>query len=110
MTGSVYSTYELARDMAEDKMDELEEDIFICSCNYKSGKEFVLKTRGQMMTGGDYLHMVKLPFNHRFRNKHNVAREAERFSKELNKYVSIHRHTYEENGYDKFSHFTLCLT
>ena len=110
MAGNVYSTYELAKEMAQERMKELEQDIFICSCKYKSGQEFVLKIRSEMMSGADYLYMLKIPFNHRFKNKHNVAREAERFSKELNNYVAIQRHTYEENGYNKFSHFTLCST
>ena len=110
MAGNVYSTYELAKKMAQERMKELEEDIFICSCNYKSGKEFVLKIRGDMMNGSDYLYMLELPFNHKFKNKHNVAREAKRLSTKINKGVTIQRHTYEENGYHKFSHFSLCST
>lgn len=110
MTGSVYSTYELAKDMAEDRMKELEQDIFICHTKYRSGEEFVLKIRDEMMNCSSYLYMQKLPFNHRFKNKHNVAREAERFSKEMGNYIAIERHTYEENGYNKFSHFSLCST
>jgi len=62
------------------------------------------------MTGADYLSVLKLPFGYHFKDKNNVKREAVRFSKEMDKYVTYIRHTYEENGYDKFSHFTLCLT
>ena len=110
MAGNVYSTYDLAKVKAQERMIELEQDIFICSCEYKSGKEFVLKTRKEMMNGGSYLHIVLLPFNHKFKDKHNAVREADKFAKQLKKVVTIKRNTYEENGYSKFSHFSLCLT
>lgn len=110
MAGNVYSTYELAKESAEERMNELEQDIFICSCKYNSSTEFVLKTINDMMTNADYLYAQKLPITHHFKLKKNAIREAERFSEELNRYVAIQRHTYEENGYNKFSHFTLCLT
>ena len=107
MTGNVYSDYQLAKDKAQSKMKELEQDIFICSCDYQSGKEFVLKVRAEMMNGADYLYVLKLPFNHKFKNKYNAAREAERFGVELKKKVKKVRHTFTENGYNKFSHFSL---
>ena len=110
MAGNVYSTYELAKSMAQERMKELECDIFICPSNYKSGKEFILKVRGDMMDCATYLYMLELPFNHRFKNKHNVKREANRLSVKLDKKIIIKRHTFEENGYNKFSHFSLCST
>ena len=110
MAGNVYSTYELAKSMAQERMKELEEDIFICPRDYPSGKEFVLKVRGDMMACATYLYMLELPFNHKFKNKKNAEREAKRFEKKLNKRVKSKRYTYEENGYNKFSHFSLCST
>lgn len=110
MAGNVYSTYELAKEMAQERMKELECDIFICLCEYPSGDEFTLNTQGDMMSSGSYLYALKLPFNHKFKNKYNAAREAEKFTKELDTKVTIQRNTYEENGYNKFSHFTLCST
>lgn len=110
MAGNVYSTYELAKTMAQERMKELEQDIFICLCEFQSGNEFTLKIRGEMMNGGGYLYMLKLPFSHRFKNKKNAEREAARFSKKLDKRVKPKRYTYEENGYNKFSHFSLCST
>ena len=110
MAGNVYSTYELAKDMAEERMVELEQDIFICHTKYRSGEEFVLKVKDEMMNCGDYLYVQKLPFNHRFKKRDNALRELKRFEVKLNKPVMIEKHTYEENGYIKFSHFSLCST
>ena len=109
MVGNVYSTYELAREKAVDKMIEEEQDIFICRCTYKSGEEFILKTRRQMISGGDYLYVVKLPFDHMFKEERNAIREAGRFSQEKGRDITIQKHCFKENGYNKFSHFSLCL-
>jgi len=109
MVGNVYSTYELAREKAIDKMIELEQDIFICRCTYKSGEEFILKTRRQMLSGGDYLYVVKLPFDHMFKEERNAIREAGRFSQEMGKDITIEKHITKINGYPFLSHYSLCL-
>ena len=108
MAGNVYSTYDLAKKKAHERMKELETDIFICRSKYQSGEEFALKTKKEVRECGTYLHIIKLPFGHHFKNKHNALREARRFEEELGKPVRIQKHTYEENGYTLFSHFTLC--
>jgi len=108
MAGNVYSTYELAKEKAEERMKELEQDIFICSSKFKSGEEFVLRPRSEMTTCNSYLHVIQIPFTFRFRDKLNALRESRVFEKKLGKPVMIERYTYEENGYNKFSHFQLC--
>ena len=79
MAGNVYSTYELAKEMAEERARELEQDIFICRTKFRSGEEFTLKTCNEMRSCNTYLHMVKLPFLHHFKTKTNAKREAEKF-------------------------------
>ncbi len=110
MAKNVYTTYELAKDMAEERMNELEQDIFICSVNYPSGKEFILKTYSELMSCANWLYMVELPFKHQFNTKGNAVRESKRFAKKMDKEIEVEKITYEENGYNKFSHYTLCLT
>lgn len=107
MTGNVYSTYELARDKAQEKLKELEQDIFICSCSYKSGKEFVLKIRDEMMNGADYLHMVKLPFKHHFKSKSNAEREAEIFASKKGVPIYVGKKTDLVKGYNNIAHYFL---
>ena len=114
MAGNVYSTYELAREKAVERMTELETDIFICNCKFKSGQEFTLKTRHEIM-GMNYLYMVGVPFRHHFKDKKNAEREASIFVSKSGKPVYVCKKTYEENGYIKTSHYYLthkepCLT
>ncbi len=108
MAGNVYSTYGLAKKMAEERLKELESDIFICHSKYRSGEEFILKTRGEVF--GDYLYMLQLPFNHHFKKRDNALRESKQFEEKLGKPVMIEKITYEENGYIKLSHYALCST
>ena len=108
MAGNVYSSYELAKIMAEERMKELETDIFICRSKFKSGEEFILRPRSEMAECNSYLHVIQLPFNFRFRDKLHALRESKVFEQKTGKPVMIERHTYEENGYNKFSHFQLC--
>ena len=110
MAGNVYSNYPLAKDMAEERMDELEQDVFICKVNYHSGNEFVLRTKDEMMRDGDFLYHQMLPFKHKFTFRDNALREAKKFAKKLKKRVLIDRVTYTEKGYEKISHHILCLT
>lgn len=110
MTGNVYSTYDLAFEKAHDKMKELEEDIFICKCEYHSGVEFVLKTRKELIGNGNFIYQCKLPFGHHFQVKTNAYREADKFAERLGKKVNVNPVTYTENGYTLISHYSLCLT
>ena len=80
MAGNVYSTYETAKEMAGERMKELEQDIFICKSKYKSGEEFTLKTIGEMMACNVHLHIIRLPFRHHFATRGNAEREASRFA------------------------------
>ena len=105
MAGNVYSTYELARKMANERMRELEQDIFICHTKFRSGEEFVLKTTDQVF--GDYLYMLPLPLGYHFKDKKNAQREADKFKDKLNKNILVETITYEENGYTYISHYSL---
>ena len=107
MAGNVYSTYELAKEMAEERMRELEQDIFICRTKFKSGEEFTLKTRDEMMKCNSYLHVIGLPFRHRFKIKKNAEREASVFASKKGAPVYVKKKTYQEKGYTKTSHFYL---
>ena len=105
MAGNVYSTYEKAKEMAEDRQRELETDIFICPCKYKSGKEFVLKTRDQVF--GGYLYMLELPFRHHFKDKTNANREADIFTSKKGRPVYMKKKINIMNGYPVISYFYL---
>ena len=105
MAGNVYSTYELAKKMAEERMRELEQDIFICSSKYQSGREFTLKTRDQVF--GDYLYAQMLPFIHHFKSKSNAEREAGVFASKIGKPVYFDKRTELVNGYNKIKHYYL---
>ena len=113
MAGNVYSTYEKAKYMAYERMKELEQDIFICHSAYKSGEEFVLKTRNEMSCTS-YLYMLELPFKHKFKNKKNAEREASTFASKRGKPVYFNKKINLINGYNKISHYYLthieCLT
>jgi hypothetical protein len=106
MVGNVYSNYELAKEMAEEKMREIEQDVFICHSKYQSGEEFVLKTRDQLSCNS-YLYMVSLPFKHRFANKQNAEREAGIFASKKGRPVYVKPRTYIQNGYKKIKHYYL---
>ncbi len=99
MTGNVYSTYDLAKDKAPEKLGELEQDIFICKSKYLSGEEFTLKTRDEL-TCSTYLYMLALPFRHRFRNKDNARREAGVFASKKGRPVYVKKKIEKQNGYD----------
>jgi len=98
MAGNVYSSYELAREKANERMKELETDIFICLCKYKSGQEFTLKTRYEIM-GTNYLYMVALPFRYHFEEKANAIREADMFASKRGRPVYYDKKTAIESGY-----------
>lgn len=110
MVGNVYSDYDLAFEKAHDKMNELEQDIFICKCEYKSGTEFVLKTRKELVSNGNFIYHLRLPFGHHFKVRENADREAMRFQDIMGKHINVMKHTYLENGYTKLSHYSLCST
>ena len=105
MAGNFYSTYELAKSMAQERMRELEQDIFICHNKFLSGEEFTLKTRGQVF--GDYLYMVSIPFRHRFKSKPNAKREASVFASKKGKPIYFDKKTEVENGYVKTRYYYL---
>jgi len=105
MTGNVYSTYELAREKAHEKVKEIEQDVFICSCSYRSGKEFLLKTRSEVI--GDYLHIVELPFRHKFRTKQNADREASKFASKKGRPVYVRQKRKIISGYDFIDYYYL---
>ena len=114
MAGNVYSTYELAKAMAEERMTELEQDIFICQSSYKSGVEFTLKTKDEL-TCNNYLYMLELPFKHRFKKKENAEREAGKFASKRGKPVYFDKKTSIEHGYTIIKYYYLthiekCLT
>jgi len=115
MANNVYSTYDLAKEMAQERQRELEQDIFICRSSYLSGEEFTLKTRDQLMKCSSYLYMLELPFRHHFKTKQSAEREADVFTSKKGRPVYVKKKTYEENGYIKTSHYYLtykepCLT
>jgi len=107
MAGNVYSTYELAKTMADERMKELETDIFICKSTFRSGEEFTLKTRGEMMKCNTYLHVIGLPFRHRFKSKPNAEREASMLASRKGRPVYVKKRTEIENGYIKIRHYYL---
>ena len=97
MAGNVYSTYEMAKEMAEERQGELEQDIFICPSKYKSGNEFLLKTREQVF--GDYLYMLAIPFRHHYKDKQNAIREADMFVSKKGRPVYVKPKYEIQNGY-----------
>ena len=105
-TRNVYSTYELAKERAKDKMREIEQDIFICHSKYKSGEEFTLKTRDEL-TCNAYLYMVALPFKYRFRQKKNAKREADVFASKKGKPVYFDKKIETMNGYPIIKYYYL---
>lgn len=107
MANNVYSTYELAKKMAEERQRELEQDIFICESRYLSGKEFTLKTRDQLMKCSDFLYMLPLPFRHHFSTKKAAEREADVFASKKGRPVYVKKKTKIENGYEKILHYYL---
>ena len=115
MAGNVYSTYELAKTMAQERMKELETDIFICKSAFQSGEEFTLKTIDEMMKCNTHLHVIGLPFRHRFKSKPNAEREASRLASRKGRPVYVKKKTEVENGYLKIKYYYLtykepCLT
>lgn len=114
MANNVYSNYELARFKAEERMKELETDIFICESRYLSGREFVLKTREELKCNS-YLYMRMLPFRHRFIDKDNAKREAEVYASRKGRPVYVNKKIVVQNGYDIIKYYYLtyiepCLT
>lgn len=107
MAGNVYSTYELAKKMAEERMDELEQDIFICKSIFKSGEEFTLKTRNELIGHKNYLYMVALSFRHKFRDKQNAEREADIFTSKKGLPTYVKKKTEIENGYVRIKYYYL---
>ena len=114
MANNVYSNYELAKTMAEERMKELEQDIFICKSKFQSGEEFTLKTIDEMMDCNTHLHVISLPFRHRFVTKKNAEREASKFTSKKGVPIYVKKRTEVENGYIKIKHYYLthkeCLT
>jgi len=106
MVGNVYSTYDLAKEKAIDKMNELEQDVFICHSKYISGEEFTLKTRDEL-TCNNYLYMVEIPFRHRFKDKSNAQREASIFASKKGRPVYIKPRRKIISGYDIIQHYYL---
>ena len=106
MAGNVYSTYELAKEKAVERMDELEQDIFICKTEYLSGTEFTLKTQSEMHCGS-YLHVISLPFRHHFTTKANAEREASRFASRKGVPVYVLPKKELVNGYNKILYYYL---
>jgi len=106
MVGNVYSTYELAKKKAYEKLRELEQDVFICGSKYKSGEEFTLRTRDELSCGA-YLYMLALPFKHRFNNKNNANREADIFASKEMKAVYVDKMIEKINGYDIIKYYYL---
>jgi len=114
MAGNVYSTYEMAKEKAEERMKELETDIFICESRYLSGREFVLKTRDELKHNS-YLYILMLPFRHRFMDKDNAKREASIYASRKGKPVYTDKKVVVEKGYEiiKYHYLTYrepCLT
>ena len=98
MAGNVYSTYPMAKTMAEERLKELEQDIFVCKSKYLSGEEFTLKKRDEI-TCGNYLYVLKLPFGFHFATKKNADREANRIADAENKPVWVDKKIEIKNGY-----------
>lgn len=107
MAGNVYSTYELAKKMAYERQRELEQDIFICKSNYQSGQEFTLKTKDEMMSCNNYLHMLQLSFRHHFGRRANAEREADKFASKKGLPVYVKTKTKLIGGYDTILYYYL---
>ena len=105
---NVYTEYEMARRNAIHKMNLDEQDIFVCQVKFPSGVEFVLKTECEMISGGEFLYHLRIPFRHKFNCKHAAVRESGKFETP-GKPVGVERHTITEGGYEKTSHYSLCL-
>ena len=95
----------MAKEMAEERQGELEQDIFICPSRYKSGREFLLKTRGQVF--GDYLYMLAIPFRHHYKNKANATREADMFRSKKGRPVYVKKKIKIINGYPFMDYYYL---
>lgn len=109
MAGIVYATYEIAKEKAIEKMEELEQDIFICLSHYPSGNEYILKTRNELMFCSKWLRIIEIPIDFKFTNKENAEREARMIRKKTGKkYILIDTVKIKQNGYNKFSHYELC--
>jgi len=103
----VYSKYELAINAAQQRVDDLERDLYLCCVNYPSGCEFVLKDK--LPKGFSYIEKIDLPFNHNFRLQKNALREAYKFEAMMGITVKVERKTVKQNGYTRTSHYKLCL-
>jgi len=98
MAGNVYSTYEMAKEKAQERLIELEQDIFICKSTYLSGEEFILKTRDDL-TCRTHIYMVEVPFRHHFADKKNAEREASVFASKKGRPVYVKKKVEVKNGY-----------
>lgn len=109
MAGIVYTTYEIAKEKALEKMEELEQDIFICSSRYPSGEEFILKTRYELMFCTKWLYIQEIPVDYKFKNRENAEREAMIKRKKTGKrFILIDTIRIKQNGYNNLSHYELC--
>ena len=107
--GDVYSCLDTAKDMAQDRIESLETDIYICEVCYKSGKEYVFKTRDEIKFG--YLMCLQISINHKFLCKENAIREGGAMKKRLNKrFVFVDTIKQVDKGYETISHYKLCST
>lgn len=105
--GDVYSCLEVAQDMAHDRIEQLETDIYICEVSYHSGKEYVFKTRDEIKFG--YLMCLHISINHHFVSKENAMREALAMKNRLKKKcIFVDTIKQVEKGYETISHYKIC--
>ena len=108
--GIVYTTYELAKEKAIEMMEELEQDIFICSTKFPSGEEFVLKTCNELMHCTKWLYLQEVPIDHKFINKDNAINAGRKIrEKQRKRFILVDTVRKRKNGYSNISHYELCL-
>ena len=104
----VFSNLELAIDNAQDVVDLIERDLYLCRVSYPSGEEYVLKPH--LPLGFTCLNCFRLNFKHHFKTKPSAERAAKIFGARMGVNIDVDTVTYKENNYDFISHYELCLT
>ena len=107
--GDVYSCLQTAKNMAADRAEQLETDIYICEVGYHSGREYVFKTREQLKFG--HLICLHISIHHKFKDKDNAIREGRAMKKRLGKrFIFVDTIKQVDKGYETISHYKLCST
>ena len=101
----VYSSYELAIESAQDKVEELECDLYLCEVNHPSGKEYTLKR--SICEGFSYLKYFELPFKHHFVTEKSARKASKVVEKKRGKKIGVRAKYETVKGYKVLLYFYL---